>query len=62
MREKFETFSRLMRPVFGYVVAVSWGVQMLSVAYVILFKTEQASNVINAMGSLSTTWAIGLSR
>ena len=54
-------FTRLMRPTFGYIVAISWGVQMLSVAYVILFKTAEASGVINAMGSLTTTWAVGLS-
>lgn len=54
-------FTRLMRPTFGYIVAISWGVQMLSVAYVILFKTAEAAGVINAMGSLTTTWAVGLS-
>ncbi len=61
MKEKIETFSKLMRPVFGYVVAFSWGAQMLSVAFVILFKTNEAAGVINAMESLSTTWAVGLS-
>ncbi len=61
MNKKIETFTKLMRPTFGYIVAVSWGVQMLAVAFVILFKTGQAAEVINAMGSLSTTWAVGLS-
>ncbi len=58
---KTGTFTRLMRPIFGYIVAVSWGVQMLAVAFVILFKTDKAASVINAMESLSTTWAVGLS-
>ncbi len=61
MKEKFEIFSKLMRPIFGYMVAFSWGAQMLSVAFVILFKTNEAAGVINAMESLSTTWAVGLS-
>lgn len=55
------TFSRLMRPTFGYIVAVSWGIQMLSIAYVIVFKTNEAAALINAMESLTTTWAVGLS-
>lgn len=59
--KKFETFTKLMRPIFGYVVAVSWGAQMLAVGYVILFKTEAAPGIITAMGSLSATWAVGLS-
>lgn len=61
MKEKFEIFSKLMHPIFGYMVAFSWGAQMLSVAFVILFKTNEAAGVINAMESLSTTWAVGLS-
>ena len=61
VKQKLELFSKLMRPVFGYVVAFSWGGQMLAVAFVILFKTDQAAGVINAMESLSTTWAVGLS-
>lgn len=55
------TFTRLMRPTFGYIVAISWGLQMFAIAYVIIFKTAEASNVINAMGSLATIWGIGLS-
>lgn len=61
MKNKIEIFSKLMRPFFGYVVALSWGLQMLSVACVILFKTDQAAGIINSMESLSTTWAVGLS-
>ena len=55
------TFTRLMRPTFGYIVAISWGIQMLSIAYVIVFKTNEAAALINAMESLTTTWAVGLS-
>lgn len=54
-------FTRLMRPVFGYIVAITWGAQMLALAFVILFKTDQAAGVITAMGSLSTVWGVGLS-
>lgn len=61
MKDDQGRYGRLMRPTFGYVVAFSWGAQMLAVAYVILFKTDEAAGVINAMESLSTTWAVGLS-
>lgn len=61
MSEKINRFIRLMRPVFGYIVAVSWGLQMLAVTLVILFKTAEAPAIITAMGSLSATWAVGLS-
>lgn len=61
MHEARDRYTRLMRPTFGYVVAFSWAAQMLAVAYVILFKTNEAAGIINAMDSLSTTWAVGLS-
>ena len=54
-------FSKMMRPIFGYIVAASWGAQMFAVAFVILFKTDKAAGVINAMESLSTAHAAGLS-
>ncbi len=34
---------------------------MLGVAYVIIFDTERAGFIINAMASLSAIWAVGLS-
>ncbi len=61
MSRAISLFIRLMRPIFGYIVAISWGMQMLAVAFVILFKTHEAPLIINAMSSLSTTWAVGLS-
>ena len=61
MGRKITLFTQLMRPVFGYIVAVSWGAQMFAVAFVILFKSRDAPAIINAMESLSTSWAVGLS-
>ncbi len=55
------TFSRLMRPTFGYVMAFTWAAQMLALAYVMIFRTNEAAALINAMESLTTTWAVGLS-
>jgi hypothetical protein len=54
-------YVRRMRPTFGYIIAVTWGAQMLAVAYVIVFNTGEANAVINAMQSMGTLWTVGLS-
>jgi hypothetical protein len=56
-----DLYVRRMRPTFGYMIAVTWGAQMMAVAYVIIFNTAQANAVINAMQSLGTIWTVGLS-
>lgn len=56
-----DKFVRRMRPTFGYLMAITWTAQMLAIAYVIIFKTEQASLVIEATQSLGTIWTVALS-
>lgn len=56
-----DPYVRRMRPTFGYLIALTWTAQMLAIAYVIAFQTAQATNVIDAMASLGTIWAVGLS-
>lgn len=56
-----DAYVRRMRPTFGYLIAITWAAQMLALAYVIIFETEKASIVIEAMESLGTIWAVGLS-
>ena len=56
-----DAYVRRMRPTFGYLMAGTWGAQMFAIAYVIVFKTGEAHAVIEAMASLGTTWAVGLS-
>lgn len=56
-----DVYVRRMRPTFGYLMAFTWAAQMFGVAYVIMFDTAQAGLVLNAMGSLSAIWAVGLS-
>ena len=34
---------------------------MFGIAYVIIFETEKAPYVLNAMGSLGAIWGVGLS-
>ena len=56
-----DEYVRRMRPTFGYLMALTWTAQMLAVAYVLVFETAQADVVIEAVGSLSPIWAVGLS-
>ena len=56
-----DMYVRRMRPTFGYLMAISWAVQMLGLAYVVVFETEKAPAIFNNMESLSTIWAVGLS-
>jgi biotin transporter BioY len=50
-----------MRPTFGYLMALTWAAQMFGVVYIMIFETDKASIVIEAVESLSAIWAVGLS-
>lgn len=56
-----DPYVRRMRPTFGYMMAATWGAQMLALAYIIVTDPAQASAVLNAMASLGTIWAVALS-
>jgi hypothetical protein len=56
-----DKYVRRMRPTFGYLMAITWAAQMLGLAYVIVFETEQSGVVLSAMSSLTAIWAVGLS-
>jgi len=56
-----DKYVRRMRPTFGYLMAFTWAAQMFGIAYVMIFKTQNAALVLEGMASLSTIWAVGLS-
>lgn len=56
-----DSYVRRMRPTFGYLMAFTWAAQMFGIAYIIVLETEKSVFVLNAMGSLSAIWAVGLS-
>lgn len=56
-----DAYVRRMRPTFGYLIAISWTVQMFSLSYILVYETEKAHLIINAMESLGTIWAVALS-
>lgn len=56
-----DAYVRRMRPTFGYMMAATWGAQMMAIAYVIVRDPRSAGTVLNAMESLGTIWAVALS-
>ncbi len=56
-----DPYVRRMRPTFGYVMGITWGAQMLALAWVIVFETDKAGFVLQAVSNLSAIWAMGLS-
>jgi hypothetical protein len=55
-----DKYVRRMRPTFGYIMAATWGAQMLSIAYTILADPQNAGAVMNGMADLSAIWSVGL--
>ena len=55
-----DKFKSYWRPLFGYVMALTWGAIMLAATYQILFAPNVAGNTISALGQLTGLWGIGL--
>lgn len=56
-----DAFVRRMRPTFGYVLAITWGVQMTAIAVAMFVHPDKVSGMISAFGELGMMWTIGLS-
>jgi hypothetical protein len=56
-----DPYVRRMRPTFGYVMALTWAVQMAAVAWAIVTAPKEAAQVVEALGALSLMWSVGLS-
>ena len=59
--ESSDKFIRRMRPTFGYVMAFTWFCQMMSAAYLMIFNTHRAADVVKTVADLSMMWSVGLS-
>jgi Holin of 3TMs, for gene-transfer release len=55
-----DKFKSYWRPLFGYVMAVTWGAIMLATTYQIIVSPDAAATTIAALGQLSALWGIGL--
>jgi len=53
-------FVRRWRPYFGYVLATTWGLQMLALSILIVIHPKEAPAVIGAMAGLSAMWSVAL--
>jgi hypothetical protein len=63
-----DVFTRRWRPFFGYVTAVTWGLQATAIAFAIVWATlnaEQSSAIFAGlaalMGAMTVMWGIALS-
>lgn len=56
-----DPYVRRMRPTFGYLMAVTWAVQMLALAWVIIDDPAQAAAVLEGFAALGMIWSVGLS-
>ena len=55
-----DKFVRRMRPTWGYVMALTWMVQMFAVSYVIVFEPLLAVQLIGSISQLTGLWGIAL--
>ena len=55
-----DKFVRFWRPSFGYSVAIAWLVMMMTISYVVVFDSTNASAVILALVDTTSLWAIAL--
>ena len=56
-----DPYVRRMRPTFGYVMALTWALQMAAVAWAIVVEPKDAGRIVEALGALSLMWSVGLS-
>ena len=56
-----DAYVRRMRPTFGYIMAVTWGLQMSAIAYTIIAEPQFVKEVGEALAALTVIWSVGLS-
>jgi len=56
-----DKFVRRMRPTFGYIMAISWFIQMTIIAISVITSPKTAGEIIRSFAELSMMWSIGLS-
>ncbi len=55
-----DAYVRRWRPTFGYMVALTWGLQMGAVAWSVLATPADAPAILAAAASLSAMWGVAL--
>lgn len=54
-------YVRRWRPTFGYMVALTWMVQSVAIAWAMIAEPAEAAGLINAVTALTPMWGIALS-
>lgn len=54
-------YVRRWRPTFGYMVAITWLLQSVAIAWAMVGAPENAADLINAVTALTPMWGIALS-
>jgi len=55
-----DPYNSRWRATFGYIVAISFGFQMIGVTILILWKPAEAATAINAIAGLTMLWNVAL--
>ncbi|MCC7082186.1 MAG: hypothetical protein IT530_16055 [Burkholderiales bacterium] len=56
-----DPYTRRWRPTWGYMTSVCWLVQTCAISWAIVMKPAEATQILEAVGSLSVQWITALS-
>lgn len=56
-----DKYIRRMRPTFGYIMAISWFIQMTIIAISVITNPQISGEIISSFAELSVMWSVGLS-
>jgi hypothetical protein len=55
-----DRFKSYWRPAFGYAMVLTWCLTWVALCYVIIFETDKAQLVVNALANTTALWGIAL--
>lgn len=55
-----DAYVRRWRPTFGYIVGITWGIQGISIAILVLTDPDAAAKLITSLESMTTMWVVAL--
>ena len=56
-----DKYVRRMRPTFGYIMAISWFIQITIIAISVITNPKTSGEIIRSFAELSMMWSVGLS-
>lgn len=55
-----DKFKSYWRPLFGYMVAITWFLQTVAIVYAVVAHPENAGAILTGIAALGTQWAVAL--